>query len=115
MSEEALDPNQISSTYVHTISEAKALREMIPFSKVRQLSVVISIEEDLKADCFIYDIVSVAQDVGKNLQRFIAGPCTIIHAFSHNSSSVENYIHRQDMISDCKIKQKESLKKQSCV
>ena len=67
MNEEAWYPNQISTTYVNNIPEAKVFRELIPFAQERQLSVIIPKEEDLTDDCLIGDIVSVNPDIGNNL------------------------------------------------
>ena len=42
--------------------------------------------EICKADVFIDDIITFGVDKGDNLQRTVAGSCTIMHAVAHNPS-----------------------------
>ena len=57
--------------------------------------------EDFKADVCIDDIITVVVDKGGNIQIILAGPCTIIHAVSHNVSS-DTFVPRQNLIADDK-------------
>ena len=50
------------------------------------MSVDIIKGEDFKADVYIYDIITVGLDKGDNLQKILAGPCTIMHSVEHNAS-----------------------------
>ena len=95
MNEEDWDPQDICSDYVEKILAAESMEENITFAQERQISVVFPEDEYLKSDCFIDDIISLAPDVGDNLQQIVAGLCTIIHAFAHNASSPTSHIPRQ--------------------
>ena len=57
--------------------------------------------EDYKANIFLDDIITVAVNEGDNLQRILAGPCTIMHAVAHNASS-DTFVPRQKLITDDK-------------
>ena len=92
MNEEDWYPQDVCSDYVQKIPAAESIEENIPFAYARQISVVFPEEEDLKVDCFIDDIISVASYVRYNLQRIVASLCTIIHAFAHNASSPTSHI-----------------------
>ena len=65
------------------------------------MSVDIIKGEDFKADVYIYDIITVGLDKGDNLQKILAGPCTIMHAVAHNASS-DTFVPRQNLIADYK-------------
>ena len=101
MSNKDWDPNIVHSTYVSKIPTAKPSPIDIPFAIGRELSVTMPDNDDGAADCFIDDIITSAADIGDNLQRITAAPCTIIHALAHSPSS-STFIHRQNMIADDK-------------
>ena len=45
-----------------------------------------------------------------NLQRILAGPCSIMHTVAHNASS-DTFVPRQNLISDEEKKQKDLQRK----
>ena len=92
---------KVASKYVAKIPREKRLDRSIPFAKARELSVNIPADDSGKADCFVDDIISCAVDIGDNLEKLIAAPCTVIHAFAHKATS-PSIIPRQNIISDDK-------------
>ena len=54
-----------------------------------------------KSDVYIDDIVTVAVDMGKNLARIVAAPCTVIHAVAHSAEG-DTFLERQEMIAEDK-------------
>ena len=77
------DPKIVHSQYIRQVPEKIALGNEVQFASARAMSVSIPDEEVLKADVFIDDIISVAPDIGDNLQRVVAAPCTVLHTVSH--------------------------------
>ena len=95
------DPSMVHSNYVSKIPAAIPSPIDIPFAKGRKLSVTMPDDDDGAADCFIDDIITIAVDLGDNLKRITAAPCTVIHALAHSPSS-STFVHRQNMIADDK-------------
>ena len=93
--------NTVRSEYTAEIPEAQPLPPDIPFAKARELSVDIPVSLCGKADVYIDDVVTCAVDVGDNLERIKAAPCTVIHAVAHKASG-NTHLKRQGFISDDK-------------
>ena len=92
------DPKIVHSQYIRQVPEKIALGNEVQFASARAMSVSIPDEEDLKADVFIDDIISVAPDIGDNLQRVVAAPCTVLHAVSHQAEKGDMFVPRDDII-----------------
>ena len=97
------DPDVVHSNFVKKIPREISLDNSIPFAQARKMSVSLPAEDLGKADVFIDDIISVCVDIGNNLKRLKAAPCTIIHAVSRKDST-SPIIPRDDMICDDKNK-----------
>ena len=95
------NPEVLSSDYVKKIPPEKKLDRNIPFAQAKDTSVPNLDGDDCKADVFIDDIITVGVDTGTNLQKIVAGPCTIMHALAQHSLN-DPFIPRQDFISDDK-------------
>ena len=80
-------PVELASDSVHKIPAQIKLSSNITFSKKKQMSADMIKGEICKADVFIDNIITVGVDKGDNLQRTVAGSCTIMHAVAHNAPS----------------------------
>ena len=70
----------------------------IPFAQARELIVTLPDEDQGKCDGYIdEDLITASVNIGSNLHRGMAAPCTVIHAIAHQASS-ETFIKRDNMI-----------------
>ena len=93
------NPAKVQSTYTKKIPAAVMLDKSTPFAQAKDLSVTLPDEDQGKTDCFVDDLITVAVDLGNNLECINAAPCTVIHAMAHHTSG-KTHVIRQNMISD---------------
>jgi hypothetical protein len=98
---EGWDPQDIKSDYVKMIPKEISLPCEIPFAKACKLSVPLEEEDTCKADVFIDDVITICVDIGNNLERVKAAPCTIMHAIAHKNTG-KDYVPRQNFIAEDK-------------
>ena len=94
-------PEKIHSEYIFKIPLPKKLAEDIPFAQAMDLSVDLNEVNECKSDVFIDDLISLAVDIGNNLQRLIAAPCTVMHALAHKADG-STFLPRDNFIADDK-------------
>ena len=94
-------PSVIRSDYVNKIPKPIRLHPQVPFAQALETSVPNKEGDKCSADVFIDDIISVGVHQGDNLQRLIAGPCTVMHAMAHKAAG-DVHLPRQDIIADDK-------------
>ena len=95
------DPNSVHSKYVSKIPKPQSLPKSIQFGPALPTSVPNMEKDNCSADVFIDDIITLGVDIGNNVTKIMAGPCTIIHAMAHTASN-DTTILRQDFIADDK-------------
>ena len=95
---EEWDETKVFSEFIKNIPPPEPLSDDIPFAEARDLCVEMPIEDRGKCDGYIDDLMSVCVDIGNNLARLIAAPCTIIHAFSHAATVNDAFLSREDMV-----------------
>ena len=98
---ECWDPNELHSDYLEKIPSPTSLPSDIPFEQAKDLSVKIPEGDICKADVFIDDIITMGVDTKDYLRRIMAGPSTIMHAFTHTASG-DIHVPRQDFIAEDK-------------
>ena len=94
-------PGEVRSGYTTEIPAPRRLPTDIPFAQALPTSVEIEEGDICKADVFIDDLITVGVDVGDNLQRIIAAPCTIMHAIAHKAAN-DTSVPRQNFIAEDK-------------
>ena len=95
------NPIETRSNYVTKIPPPTRLPTEIPFARAKETSVPNLEGGKCSADVFIDDIITVGVDIGDNLERITAGPCTVMHAIAHKNSA-KHIVPRQDFIADDK-------------
>ena len=101
MIDETWDPFALCSDYVKKIPAPKSLLSDVPFEQAKDLSVNLDEPNQCKSDIFIDNLISIGVDIGDNLQRLIAAPCTVMHAIAHKVSGPV-HLPRNDIIADDK-------------
>ena len=91
------DPEVVSSTYLNQVPAPRGLPSDIPFAPARSTSVPNIEGAKCSADVFIDDVITVGVDVGINVLKLRAGPCTVMHAIAQ-PADYSTTIHRQDFI-----------------
>ena len=91
------DESKICSKFTEHIPKPESLEDLIEYAPAREMVVQIPADDCGKCDVFVDDLITCAVDLGRNLDRMIAAPCTIIHAVSHSCSG-EKFLKRDDMI-----------------
>ena len=95
------DPKVIHSDYLTKIPKEKPLAKDIPFAQACQLSVSLEEQDTCKADVFVDDVITIGADIGDNLDRVKAAPCSIMHALAHKNSE-KPHVKRDNFIADDK-------------
>ena len=101
MNDSTWNPTALRSEYIHKIPESIRLHPQVPFAVAMGTSVPNKEGDKCSADVFIDDIISVGVHKNDNLQRLMAGPCTVMHAMAHAALGPTNLPH-QDLIAEDK-------------
>ena len=92
------DESMVFSNFIKHVPPPEQLEDDdTPFAQARSLSVTLPVEDEGKCDGYIDDLMTCAVDIGNNLARIVAAPCTIIHALAHDSEG-DTVIPRDDMV-----------------
>lgn len=94
------NPIKISSDFTVKVPQATFLPDEIPFGQARSMSVSLPDEDHGKADVFIDDIITTVPDIGDNILRARAAPCTVLHAVCSNCS--DPHVTRDEILADDK-------------
>ena len=94
------DYKNIRSDYTDKVPAPISLPDDIPFGDAKELSITLPNEDWGKCDVYIDDIISVAVDIGDNVDRLRTAPCSVIHAIADNCQ--DSILPRDNMIADDK-------------
>ena len=91
------DENKVHSPFIKNVPACKVLDDLIPFGVARDLLVNFPLNDCGYCDVFIDDLITCAVNLERNLQRMVAAPCTVIHAFAKNCPDKQG-LPRDDLI-----------------
>ena len=89
--------DEVASDFVKHIPKPQFFDASVPFAEAKELLVDIPPADNGKCDGYIDDLISTCVNIGDNLKRIMAAPCTVIHALMHHSST-PTFIPRDDLI-----------------
>ena len=95
------DPCTMRSSYVAKIPGSIPLPDDIEYAQALETSVPNLEKDNCTADVFIDDVITVGVDKGVNVEKLMAGPCTVMHAIAHNAES-KTFLPRQNFIAEDK-------------
>ena len=82
---ESLDESKVRSEFVTKVLDPpEDLDYTFEYATAREFAVPFPVEDSVKFDLFIDALISIAVDLGRNLDRKISAPCTIIYAIVHS-------------------------------
>jgi len=97
LASEHWDEKTVYSDFIKNIPTPEFYPANIPFAQAAELIVTLPDEDQGKCDGYIDDLITACVNIGSNLCRGMAAPCTVIHAIAHQASS-DTFITRDNMI-----------------
>ena len=91
------DPYWMHSKFVKSIPGPRPLPADVPFAPALETSVPNLEQDRCSADVFIDDVITVGVDIGNNVEKLMAAPCTVMHALAH-ATDEKTFLPRQDFI-----------------
>ena len=101
LAHDSWDPYWVHSSFVKHIPGPKALPEDVPYAPALDTSVPNMEGDRCSADVFIDDVITIGVDIGNNIEKLMAAPCTVMHALAHASEG-ETHLPRQNFIASDK-------------